>query len=88
MDGKEICSVSFIGALTNVKRNENEAIDDFDKRFDKVVQDILQTYKPTVDTILMYYMNAFQGTFNFFIHNANPTVLAVAKVSAKTLDEN
>jgi hypothetical protein len=26
-----------LGALTSVKRNENETIDEFDKRFDKVV---------------------------------------------------
>jgi hypothetical protein len=48
-----------LSALTNIKRNENETIDEFDK----IVQDIPQTHQPIADNILMYYPNTFQGNF-------------------------
>jgi hypothetical protein len=74
-----------LSALTNIKRNENETIDEFDKRFDNIVQDIPQTHQPTADTILMYYMNAFQGNFSFFLHTANPTTLALPRSMPRVL---
>jgi hypothetical protein len=50
-----------LNALTNIKRNENEIVDEFNLRFDKVVQDIPQTHQPNPTSILLYYLNSFQG---------------------------
>jgi hypothetical protein len=68
-----------LNALTNIKRNENEIVDEFNLRFDKIVQDIPQTHQPNPTSILLYYLNSFQGQFNFFLNEANPNDLMEAK---------
>jgi hypothetical protein len=68
-----------LNALTNMRRNENETMDEFNLRFDKIIQDIPQSHQPTPTTILLYYLNSFQGQFNFFLNEAKPTDLMDAK---------
>jgi hypothetical protein len=62
-----------------MKRNENETVDEFNLRFDKIVKDIPQTHHPTLETILLYYLNSFQGQFSFFLNEAKPNDLMEAK---------
>ena len=74
--------------MTNIKRNENETIKEFNNRFDKIVQGIPQMHQPNEAIILMYYMNAFQGKFIFHLNLDKPKNLEVAKKKVKDSDES
>jgi len=69
-------------------RNENETMIAFNILFYKIIQDIPQSHQPTPTTILLYYLNSFQGQFNFFLNEANTTYLVDAKKKAKNIDDN
>jgi hypothetical protein len=77
-----------LNALTNMKRNENETIDEFNLRFNKIIQDIPHDHQPTPTTILLYYLNAFQGQMSFFLNQAKPIDLMDAKAKAKSIEDN
>jgi hypothetical protein len=66
----------------------SETIDEFNYKFDKIVQDIPQTHQPTPFTVLMYYINAFQEHFSFFLNEAKPTDLVGVESKAKSLNES
>jgi hypothetical protein len=48
-------------ALNGVKRNENEAVEEFNERFDFIVQKLHKDIKPLVATTLIFYIDAFDG---------------------------
>jgi hypothetical protein len=77
-----------LNALTNFKRNENENVDEFNNKFDKIVQDTPQTHQPTPATFWMYCMNDFQGNFSFFLDDVNSIDLIDVKKKSKSLDES
>ena len=73
LDGKRKRIIDFcLNALTIVKRNENESIDEFNSRFDKLANDIPNDFKPTPPTLLSYYLNAYQGQLSFFSNQEKP----------------
>jgi hypothetical protein len=80
--------IFLLNALTSIKRNENETIDEFNVRFDKILQEIPDTHVPTAHTTLTYYLNSFQGMFSVLLNQTRPKTLAEAKSSVKTLDTN
>jgi hypothetical protein len=84
--GKEKESIFLLNALTSVKRNENKTMDGFNSRFDKSVHDIPHNLQPTLATILLYYLNAYQGQFNVFLNQSKPINLREAQAMAKNLD--
>jgi hypothetical protein len=63
-------------------------MDEFNLRFDKIIQDIPQTHQPTLATIMFYYLNSFHGKFSFFLIEAKPTDLTYDKRKAKNVDDN
>jgi len=75
-------------ALTSIKRKENESIDNFNNRFDKILQYIPATQAPTTQTKLTYYLNTFQGMFSFLLNQTQATTLEDAKENTKNLDTN
>lgn len=61
-------------------------MDKFNLRFDKLVYDIPHDHQPTPTIVLLYYLNAFQGQFSFFLNQSKPTDLKDAKAKAKSLE--
>jgi hypothetical protein len=48
-----------LNALTTIKRNENEIMDEFNLKFDKLVHDIPHNLQRSATTVLLCYPNAF-----------------------------
>ena len=44
-------------------------------KFNKLVEDIPTDYAPPAITILLYYMNAYQGQFWMFLNQLKPIVV-------------
>jgi len=58
-------------------------MDKFNLRFDKLVYDIPHDHQPTPTTVFLYYINAFQGQFSFFLNRSKPIDLNDAKSKVK-----
>jgi len=63
-------------------------MDEFNLTFDNIIQDIPRDHQPIPATLLLYYLNSFQGQFRFFLNQAKPTDLMDAKAKAKSLNDN
>ena len=52
-------------ALHNIKKMENETIEEFNTKFRQVVVDLHDDIKPNNDSILIYYIEAFSGDLRY-----------------------
>jgi hypothetical protein len=57
-----------LAALNTMKKNENETMDEFNKRFNELVSSMHQDIKPPESAILIYYIEAFGGERNLRWH--------------------
>jgi hypothetical protein len=62
--------------FNQIKKNENETINEFISRFDRLYNQIPTDYHPTISSLHLLYMNAFEGQFRYILKYKNPTSLA------------
>jgi len=74
--------------LHEMKKKENEMVKDFDEMFDRLLRDFPNKLKPSDGTILLHYINAFEGQFGFLLRDKSPTNLEMAKECASKIEEN
>jgi hypothetical protein len=72
-----------LSALTIVKRNENETIEEFNE----IVQRLYIDIKLLEAAILIYYLDAFDGELNFQLRQRDPQKLKFTQESTKVLLE-
>jgi hypothetical protein len=72
-----------LSALTIVKRNENETIEEFNE----IVQILYIDIKLLEAAILIYYLDAFDGELNFQLRQRDPQKLKFTQESTKVLLE-
>jgi hypothetical protein len=70
------------------KENENETIEEFNKRFNQITQKLHQDIKPPKATILIYYLDSFDGELGFQIREKDPQNLRVAQELAIKIEKN
>jgi hypothetical protein len=61
---------------------------EFDSRFDRLYNQIPTYFRPTVASICLLYMNAFEEKFFFFLKDKKPTSLAQTKEYSVDIEEN
>jgi hypothetical protein len=66
-------------ALSSTKKNENETMEEFNKRFSQIVQKLNQNIKPLEQTILIYYLDSFDGEMDFHLRQQDPQNLATTQ---------
>ena len=67
-----------LAALHNIKKMENETIDEFNTKFKCVVADLPREIKPRDASILIYYIEAFTGDLRYQLKDKEPADLKIA----------
>ena len=76
-DKKEHCHL--LAALNTIKKNENETMEEFNKRFNEIINSLHKDIKPPDASILIYYIEAFSGEMCYRLRDKEPTNLKVAQ---------
>jgi predicted transcriptional regulator len=68
-----------LAALNTIKKNENETMDEFNKKFNELVSSMHTDIKPPDNAILIYYIEAFGGEMRYQLRDKEPTNLKAAQ---------
>jgi hypothetical protein len=74
-------------SLDGVKINKNETVEEFNNRFNQIVQRLHTYIKPPKTTIFIYYLDAFDGYLSFKIREKYPQNLKAAQDSTIKIDK-
>jgi hypothetical protein len=77
-----------LATLNTMKKNENETMDEFNKRFNELVSSMHQDIKPSESAILIYYIEAFGGEMRYQLRDKEPIDLKRAQETAIKIDKN
>jgi hypothetical protein len=80
--------LSFIASLSTSQKKENETMEEFNKIFNDLVKSLPQTIKPPDASILIHYMEAFEGEIRYQLRDKEPTTLRDAQKYAIKIDKN
>ena len=85
-DRKEACF--FFVALHASQKNENETMEEFNKKFNDLVKSIDKKVRPPDDAILIHYMESFDGEIRYQLRDKEPTDLKDAQKKAIKIERN
>jgi hypothetical protein len=75
-------------SLSTSQKKENETMDEFNKKFNDLVKSLPTTIKPLDASILIHYMEAFEGEIRYQIRDKDPQTLKDAQNFAVRIDKN
>ena len=75
-------------SLHNIKKMENETMDEFNTKFRHVVADLPNEIKPKDASILIYYIEAFTGDLRYQLRDKELTDLKSAQELAEKIEKN
>ena len=75
-------------ALHNIKKMENETMEEFNKKFKDLVFDLHKDIKPNDSAILIYYIEAFTGDLRYQLRDKEPADLKQAQELAEKIEKN
>jgi uncharacterized FlaG/YvyC family protein len=74
--------------ITSMKKNQNETVAEFNKRFNKVLNKIPREIQPVDDFLINFYMSAFDSKTNYEIRSHKPQSLAHALKIAMMIEND
>jgi hypothetical protein len=74
--------------LHTIKKKENETMEDFNKKFDDLINSLHTEIKPPTTSILIYYIEAFGSELRYQIKDKDPTNLKLAQEATIKIDRN
>jgi hypothetical protein len=77
-----------LAALNTIKKNENETMEEFNKKFNDLVSNLHTDIKPPDNAILIYYIEAFGGEMRYQLRDKEPATLKGAQEVATKIDKN
>ena len=77
-----------LAALHTMHKQENETMEEFNKRFNDMVKSLPATIKPIDASLLIYYIQAFEGKITYQIRDKEPTNLRDAQEKAIKINKN
>ena len=77
-----------LAALHNIKKMENETIDEFNTKFRRVVAELPREIKPRDACILISYIKAFIGDFRYHLRDKESGDLKTAQDLAEKIEKN
>jgi hypothetical protein len=86
--GKKRDHRHLLASLNNIKKNENEMMEVFNKKFNELVSSLHTDIKPPDNVILIYYIEAFGGEMRYQLRDKEPTNLKSAQEIAIKIDKN
>lgn len=72
----------------NIQKNENETIEEFNQRFNGIIKEMSQDYKPLDNSLLDQYLEAFCVDTSYEIRRARPTDLATTQAIVEELEKD
>jgi hypothetical protein len=75
-----------LAALHSIKKNENETMEEFNKKFNDLISSLHKDIKPPDTSILIYYIEAFNGEMRYQLRDKEPTTLKLAQEMAINID--
>jgi hypothetical protein len=79
---------SLINAFTNIKKNGDETVTDFNACFSKTYYKFPITIRPNDACALIFYLEAFDGILGIFLRSKEPQTLEEAQVVAIKLERH
>ena len=70
-------------ALHNIKKMENETIDEFNTKFRHVVANLPREIKPRDASMLLSYIEAFSSDLRYHLRDKDPSDLKIAELVEK-----
>jgi len=61
--------------LHKMKKRDNESARHIDERLDKLVKEVPNNLKPSDDTTILHYTNAFDRQIAFMLRGKSPTTI-------------
>jgi hypothetical protein len=77
-----------LNALTNIKKKENETMLEFNTKFNNLVKGCHKDIKPLDASILIYYIEAFEGEIRYALVDKEPQDLMAAQKIALKVEQN
>jgi hypothetical protein len=77
-----------LATLNTIRKNENETMDEFNKKFNESVSSLHTDIKPPDNAILIYYIEAFGGEMRYQLRDKEPTNLKIAQETTIKIDKN
>jgi hypothetical protein len=68
-----------LAALSTSQKKENETMEEFNKKFNDLVKSLHQDIKPPPTSILIHYMEAFEGEMRYQLRDKDPQLLRMHK---------
>jgi hypothetical protein len=68
-----------LAALNTSQKKENETMEEFNKKFNDLVKSLPTTIKPPDASILIHYMEAFEGEIRYQLRDKDPQTLRDAQ---------
>jgi hypothetical protein len=72
-DQKE--DLHLLAALSTSQKKENETMEEFNKKFNDLVKSLPATIKPPDASIVIHYMEDFEGEIKYRLRDKEPTTL-------------
>lgn len=79
--------VILLEKFLEAKMTKNEIVKEFTQRFENLLKELLDRYKPTNDTILDQYVRAFIGHMTYALRDKKPQSLDEAKALAAEIEQ-
>jgi hypothetical protein len=77
-----------LASLSSSHKEENETMDEFNKKFNDLVKSLPQEITPSETAILIYYMEYFEGEMRYALRDKDPQTLKDAQVMDVRIDKN
>jgi hypothetical protein len=77
-----------LAALSTTQKKENETMDEFNKNFNDLVKSLPTSIKPPPPSILIHYMEAFEGEIRYQLRDKDLKTLVEAQNYAVRIDKN
>ena len=74
--------------FNTIKKRENEIVEEFNQRFNKILRDMTRDYKPPDKTILEQYLEACPIQTQYEIKRAHPNTLAISQSTIEELEKD
>ena len=77
-----------LAALHVSQKNENETMEEFNKKFNDLVKSLDKKVRPPDDAISIHYMESFDGEIRYQLRDKEPTDLKDAQKKAIKIERN
>jgi len=80
--------IHLVKAIDVIKKKENETIEEFNKRFNGIIKELPQDYKPLDKSLLDFYIDVFNADTSYELRRAKTNDYKVAQVLVEEIEKD